>query len=161
MSLNDDSESNVREGIQNLELLTDLRETAWRKVEVVLVWLDCGIFHVLSFCCLKYGTWCCECFHKHLVWLCCHGTWWEPGKKLIRNLSLRNGKIFRGIWCHDCRHIAPSWHDIDSNKTYHTSEIFGMDQTLKGGRRSMRWRSCERCFVKMSLTASSFRANLS
>ena len=34
-SLNDDGESNVLEGIQNLELLTDLRETLWRKVEVV------------------------------------------------------------------------------------------------------------------------------
>ena len=124
-----------------------------------LTWLR--YFHVLSFCWLKHWTWCCECFHKHLVWLCCHGTWWEPGKKLRRNLSLRNGKIFRGIWCHDCRHIAPSCHDIDSNKTYHTSEIFRMDQTLKGGRRSMRWWSCERCFIKMSLTASSFRANLS
>ena len=31
-----------------------------------------------------------------------------------------------------------SCHDIDSNKTYHTSEIVRMDQTLKGGRRSMR-----------------------
>ena len=28
LSLNDDGESNVREGIQNLELLTDLRETS-------------------------------------------------------------------------------------------------------------------------------------
>ena len=28
MSLNDDGESNVLEGIQNLELLTDLRETS-------------------------------------------------------------------------------------------------------------------------------------
>ena len=97
----------------------------------------------LEFCCLKHGTWCCECFHKLLLWLCCHGIWWEPGKKLGRNLSLSNRKIFRGIWCHDYRHIALSCHDIDSNKTYHTSEIIRMDQTLKGGRRSMRWWSCE------------------
>ena len=46
MSLNDDSESNVLEGIQNSELLADLRETSWRKVEIVLDWLDCGISHV-------------------------------------------------------------------------------------------------------------------
>ena len=47
MSLNDDSESNVLEGIQNSELLADLRETSRRKVEVVFFdWLDCGISHV-------------------------------------------------------------------------------------------------------------------
>ena len=101
----------------------------------------------LEFCCLKHETCCCDCFRKHLVYFCCHGTWWEPGKKLRRNLSLSNRKIFRGIWCHDYRHIAPSCHDIDSNKTYHTSEIFRMDQTLKGGQRSMRWWSCESCSV--------------
>ena len=41
MSLNDDCESNVLEVIQNLELLTDLRETSLREVDVVLDWLDC------------------------------------------------------------------------------------------------------------------------
>ena len=39
-SLNDDGESNVLEVIQNLELLADLRETSWRKVDVVLIGLD-------------------------------------------------------------------------------------------------------------------------
>jgi hypothetical protein len=38
VSLNDDGESNVHEGIQNLELLTDLRETSLREVDVVLDW---------------------------------------------------------------------------------------------------------------------------
>ena len=40
MSLNDDGESNVLEGIRNVELLTNLRETSWRKVGVVLIGLD-------------------------------------------------------------------------------------------------------------------------
>ena len=46
LSLNDDCESNVREVIQNLELLTDLRETLRRKVGIVLDWLDCDTCHV-------------------------------------------------------------------------------------------------------------------
>ena len=54
MSLNDDGESNVLEGIQNLELLTDLRETSWRKVEVVLDWLDCGTCHVWVVVCMSW-----------------------------------------------------------------------------------------------------------
>ena len=51
MSLNDDSESNVLEGIQNSELLADLRETSWRKVEVVLDWLDCDIYLMFELLC--------------------------------------------------------------------------------------------------------------
>jgi hypothetical protein len=38
VSLNEDGESNVLEGIENLELLTDLRETSLREVDVVLDW---------------------------------------------------------------------------------------------------------------------------
>ena len=165
MSLNDDSESNVREGIQNLELLTDLRETSWRKV--MLFWLDLLLLNMVWTCafmlmCL-YGFWSLvlECTHVRVIQLSCHGKWWEPGKKLRRNLSLSNRKIFRGIWCHDCRHITLSCHDMDLDKTYHTSEIIRMDQTLKGGQRSIRWWNCESCSVRMSLTASSFCADLS
>ena len=165
MSLNDDSESNVREGIQNLELLTDLRETSWRKV--MLFWLDLLLLNMVWTCafmlmCL-YWFWSLvlECTHVRVIQLSCHGKWWEPGKKLRRNLSLSNRKIFRGIWCHDCRHITLSCHDMDLDKTYHTSEIIRMDQTLKGGQRSIRWWNCESCSVRMSLTASSFCADLS
>ena len=46
MSLNDDCESNVLEVIQNLELLTDLRETSLREVGIVFDWLDCVTCHV-------------------------------------------------------------------------------------------------------------------
>jgi len=45
MSLHDDCESNVLEVIQNLELLTDLRETSLREVDVVLDWFDCVTWH--------------------------------------------------------------------------------------------------------------------
>ena len=162
MSLNDDGESNVLEGIQNLELLTDLRETLWIKVEVVLDWLVCGTCHVLSFVAWNMELDVVSDFmNMWYEWLSCHGKWWEPGKKLRRNLSLSNRKIFRGIWCHDCRHITLSCHDMDLDKTYHTSEIIRMDQTLKEGQRSIRWWNCESCSVRMSLTASSFCADLS
>ena len=46
MSLNDDCESNFLEVIQNLELLTDLRETSLKEVDVVFVWLDCVTCYV-------------------------------------------------------------------------------------------------------------------
>ena len=51
--------------------------------------------------------------HADMVRFGCHGTWWEPGKKLRRNLSLTNLKIFQEIWCHDCRNIAlsMSWYE--------------------------------------------------
>ena len=149
-SLNDDGESNVLEGIQNLELLTDLRGTSWRKVDVVLIGLVCSCFLCFSSCVLVL-----ELDHVYVVQLSCHGKWWEPGKKLRRNLSLTK----REIWCHDCRHIALSWHDMDLDKTYHTSEIIRMDQTLKGGQRSLQWWNCESCSVRRALTASSFCAD--
>ena len=139
MSLNDDCESNVLEVIQNLELLTDLRETSLREVDVGFDWLDCVTCHVwvvviMSWCCcLKHWTWCCEWFHAHVVWLSCHGIWWRPGKKLRRHLSLSS---LRTSGKSDAM-IGDTWHfhDMIVNlyRTFYTFEIIRMDQTLKRG----------------------------
>ena len=110
--------------------------------------------HVLMLC-LKHWTWCCEWFHAYVVWLSCHGMWWRPGKKLRRHLSLSSlrtsGKSDAMIG--DTLHF----HDMIVNlyRTFYTFEIIRMDQTLKGGQRSLWWRNCESCSFRMSLTASS------
>ena len=122
--------SNVLEGIQKLELLTDLREALWTEWNCAwLIW-PCG-WTCLNCCVHVFG--CCKCGHEHMVQSSCHGTWWKLGKNSD------------GIWVKmktsrksDAMKIEMLYFHVmiwDLNKKFHTFEIIRMDQTLKGGQR--------------------------
>ena len=46
--------------------------------------------------------------------------------------EFKKRKIFRGIWCHDCRHIAPSCHDMTRTKHITPPRSLGWIRRWKG-----------------------------
>ena len=115
LSLNDDGERNVLEVIQNLELLTDLRETSW--IKFMWFWLDLDVVghglnmygNVLSFVAWNMGLDVVSDFMN---------MWYdEVVMAYDENLGRNSDGIwvyenFQEGWCHWHRSIVLSWHDM-------------------------------------------------
>ena len=101
--------SNVLEGIQKLELLTDLREALWTKNEIVLDWFDHVVGHVWTVVFMVFLG-CCKCGHEHIVQSSYHGRWWKSGRD--SDGIWGKNENFQEIWCHEYRNVVLSCHDM-------------------------------------------------